>query len=134
MADKNWLRGRDLNPRPSGYEPDELPGCSTPRSKERQYRRCLKRRKAIFMRGARLRTAPHKGAALSYIPLRCRLFGHYGGDLTASFRQRGLQRCTVAVGPFEEVALLVRLPHPAHEVIRLGVIRAPQPGGPFERK
>ena len=28
---QNWLRGRDLNPRPSGYEPDELPGCSTPR-------------------------------------------------------------------------------------------------------
>src|SRR5438445_8200804 len=27
----HWLRGRDLNPRPSGYEPDELPGCSTPR-------------------------------------------------------------------------------------------------------
>ena len=27
-----WLRGRDLNPRPSGYEPDELPGCSTPQS------------------------------------------------------------------------------------------------------
>src|SRR5260221_10203566 len=26
-----WLRGWDLNPRPSGYEPDELPGCSTPR-------------------------------------------------------------------------------------------------------
>ena len=29
--ERNWLRGRDLNPRPSGYEPDELPGCSTPR-------------------------------------------------------------------------------------------------------
>src|SRR5260221_12801793 len=29
--DLKWLRGRDLNPRPSGYEPDELPGCSTPR-------------------------------------------------------------------------------------------------------
>ena len=27
----HWWRGRDLNPRPSGYEPDELPDCSTPR-------------------------------------------------------------------------------------------------------
>ncbi len=26
-----WLRGLDLNQRPSGYEPDELPDCSTPR-------------------------------------------------------------------------------------------------------
>jgi hypothetical protein len=26
------LRGQDLNLRPSGYEPDELPGCSTPRA------------------------------------------------------------------------------------------------------
>ncbi len=28
---QNWLRGLDLNQGPSGYEPDELPGCSTPR-------------------------------------------------------------------------------------------------------
>ena len=25
-----WLRGLDLNQRPLGYEPNELPGCSTP--------------------------------------------------------------------------------------------------------
>src|SRR5207302_10645813 len=28
---EDWLRGRDLNPRPLGYEPNELPDCSTPR-------------------------------------------------------------------------------------------------------
>ncbi len=25
----HWVQGPDLNWRPSGYEPDELPGCST---------------------------------------------------------------------------------------------------------
>jgi hypothetical protein len=27
----DWLRGVDLNHRPLGYEPNELPDCSTPR-------------------------------------------------------------------------------------------------------
>jgi hypothetical protein len=31
---ERWLRGRDLNPRPLGYEPNELPDCSTPRQSE----------------------------------------------------------------------------------------------------
>ena len=33
---KGWLRGRDLNPRPLGYEPNELPDCSTPRHQNDQ--------------------------------------------------------------------------------------------------
>ena len=34
------MRGQDLNLRPSGYEPDKLPGCSTPRPFRRRYLCC----------------------------------------------------------------------------------------------
>ncbi len=32
----DWLREPDLNQRPSGYEPDELPSCSIPRQLKRK--------------------------------------------------------------------------------------------------
>ena len=56
-----WLRGLDLNQRPSGYEPDELPDCSTPRLHDsgsgvvRQTRAQIQRRRKSISRSERLR-------------------------------------------------------------------------------
>ena len=41
-----WLRGLDLNQRPLGYEPNELPNCSTPR---RIFLKFLLRRLPTFL-------------------------------------------------------------------------------------
>src|ERR1700722_16393661 len=55
----SW-RGRDLNPRPSGYEPDELPDCSTPRRRHRRYHRGpVSRQRAGRLRSRRRRHPGH---------------------------------------------------------------------------
>ena len=54
------LRGQDLNLRPSGYEPDELPDCSTPRQKNK-------------MGGDGFEPSKHYAADLQSVP-----FGHSG--------------------------------------------------------
>jgi hypothetical protein len=42
------LRGQDLNLRPSGYEPDELPDCSTPRQRRTDYSKVIHTRQIVF--------------------------------------------------------------------------------------
>ena len=45
-----WLRGLDLNQRPLGYEPNELPDCSTPR---KYYNGCLLKRTTTSFRNVK---------------------------------------------------------------------------------
>ena len=64
-----WLRGLDLNQRPSGYEPDELPGCSTPRDNYGEMMRRSKLKAGL--------EADNPIGESQFRPLRIRVEGRY---------------------------------------------------------
>src|SRR5213076_2396443 len=78
------LRGQDLNLRPSGYEPDELPDCSTPRQVGR----------ALLVSVAR---CVNPGTTTREAPARCARHGpgraKRAGDRSAPARENSAEDC-----------------------------------------
>src|SRR6202012_4393367 len=103
-TEKNWLRGPDLNRRPSGYEPDELPGCSTPRSNRgvtllaHVHPRKFFSFKMKWLR-ARTRSRTNHAAVLNLLRSLCGRSRSKQSPTKNEWRARGINAITSQVGP-----------------------------------